>query len=267
MIRRPVVAGQFYPGARDSLKLAVEGYLTFDAKPKKVIGLATPHAGYIYSGKTAGHTFASAVIPQRCIILAPNHTGRGATAAIMTSGDWATPIGNISIDKDLCEKLISNTSLLKEDADAHVGEHSLEVQLPFLQFRQPILSIVPICLQRLGAERCRELGVAIANTIRKSGEDVLIVASTDMNHYESQETTIKKDNLAIERVLALDPEGLIHTCAEYNITMCGVIPTAVMLYAAKELGAKTAELVEHTTSGDASGDYDAVVGYAGFLVY
>lgn len=266
MIRKPAVAGQFYPGSKEALKKAVNEYLSFDMKPKTVLGLAAPHAGYIYSGATAGHTYASAIIPKKCIILAPNHTGAGSNAAIMLDGEWATPIGGVPIDKCLAGSLIEHSDLLKDDAIAHVAEHSLEVQLPFLQVKQPNLSIVPICLRHLSFEDCEALGKSIAKVIRDSGEDILIVASTDMNHYENQNTTTEKDNLAIQKVLSLDPKGLLDTCGENNITMCGVIPTAVMLIACKELGATKAELVEHTTSGDVSGDYDAVVGYAGFLI-
>jgi AmmeMemoRadiSam system protein B len=267
MIRRPAVAGQFYPGAKEALKSAVNEYLQYDVKPMKVLGLAAPHAGYIYSGATAGHTYASAVIPKKCIILSPNHTGMGASAAIMSSGEWSMPMGSVPVDEKLASALIYNCQLLKDDSTAHVAEHSLEVQLPFLQARQPELSIVPITLQHMVYENCYAIGMAIARTIKDSGEDILIVASTDMNHYENQETTTQKDDLAIKEVLALDPKALLNTCGENRVTMCGVIPTSIMLIACKELGAKEAKLVEHTTSGDVSGDYDAVVGYAGFLVY
>lgn len=267
MIRKPAVAGQFYPGAKEALTKAVEEYLAYDAEPKKVLGLAAPHAGYVYSGPTAGHTYASAVIPKKCIVLSPNHTGMGAAAAVMADGEWATPLGNIPIDKEIAAALLKNCAILKDDATAHVAEHSLEVQLPFLQVKQPDLSIVPITLQHPSWGGCEELGKAIAKTVKDSGEDILIVASTDMNHYESQNVTMEKDGLAIEKVLALDPKGLIATCGEHHITMCGVIPTAIMLIACKELGAKEAKLVEHTTSGEVSGDYDAVVGYAGFIIF
>lgn len=266
MIRKPAVAGQFYPGAKEALKNAVNEFLQFDAQPVKAFGVAAPHAGYIYSGGTAGHTYASAIIPKKCIVLSPNHTGMGASAAIMTSGEWSTPLGNIPIDEKLASSLKENCNLLTEDMTAHVAEHSLEVQLPFLQAKQPDLSIVPITFQHLMFEDCEAIGKAIAKTIKECGEDVLIVASTDMNHYENQTTTMHKDDMAIQRVLALDPKGLLSTCGEHRVTMCGVIPTSIMIVACKELGAEEAKLVEHTTSGDTSGDYDSVVGYAGFLV-
>lgn len=267
MIRKPAVAGQFYPGSKETLRKAVREYLSVDAKPKQVMGLAAPHAGYIYSGPTAGKTYARAAIPKKCIVLAPSHTGVGAKAAIMLEGAWETPLGNIPIDMELAKSLLDNCSLLTEDSLAHVSEHSLEVQLPFLQMLQPELLFVPICLQHIAFESCLAMGKAVAKTIMESGDEILIVASTDMNHFENQETTLKKDALAIEKVTALDPEGLLKVCSKEAITMCGVIPTAVMLVACKELGATKAELVNHSTSGDILGDYDSVVGYAGFIVY
>lgn len=267
MIRKPVVAGQFYPASKATLAEAIREYMPPSGNEKKVIGLAAPHAGYIYSGATAGKTYASAKIPKKVIILSPNHTGHGARAAIMSSGAWATPLGDVTVDSVLAEKLMSKCPLLTEDAIAHLGEHSLEVQLPFLISKEPKISIVPITIMHIGSAECTRIAHAIAETVKEASEDVVIVASTDMNHYERQDVTMKKDDLAIEKVVALDPEGLLGVCEENDVTMCGVIPTAIMLMAAKELGASTAELIEHTTSGDASGDYDSVVGYAGFLVY
>jgi len=267
MIRNPAVAGQFYPASRTALETEVKRFLSVSAKPVKVLGLVAPHAGYIYSGAVAGAVYASAVIPEKCIVLSPNHSGRGAPASLMTEGLWAMPTGDVPIDSVLAKKLLSNCRELEDDVHAHLAEHSLEVQLPFLIARQPKLSFVPLTVSHLPYETCRKIGEAIAKTITDSGEDVLIVASSDMNHYESQTSTEKKDRMAIERVLALDPPGLLTTCGEYRISMCGVVPTAIMLTAAKALGAKNAKLVSHTTSGEVSGDYDAVVGYAGIIVY
>lgn len=267
MIRRPAVAGQFYPGSKELLRKTVDSYLDSDREPRDVLGLAAPHAGYVYSGATAGRTYASAIIPEKCVIISPNHTGAGARAAVMTEGEWMTPLGNVPIDTALAADLLKRCPLLAGDSTAHVAEHSLEVQLPFLQERQPSLSIVPITIQHANFNSCETIGRAIASAIKESGKKILIVASTDMNHYENEEITKKKDNLAIEKVVGLDPEGLINTCGEYGITMCGVIPTAIMLVACIKLGATKGELIEHSTSGDVSGDFGAVVGYAGFLVY
>lgn len=266
MIRQPAVAGQFYSGNKEELEKEVKRYLKSDMKPQKAIGVISPHAGYMYSGPTAGAVLSAVAVPQTCIILSPNHTGAGASAAIMDSGSWHIPTGDVPVDSDFCTKLENNCNELTADTMAHKFEHSLEVQLPFLLARQPELHIVPITLSHLNFERCEKIGKAIAKTITESGKDVLIVASSDMNHYEEHELTKRKDQLAIDRVLALDPKGLLTTCAEHRITMCGVIPATIMLVAAKELGAKEAKLISHTTSGDTSGDYGAVVGYAGILV-
>ncbi len=266
MIREPAVAGQFYPGSKSSLEMQVKKYLSTGAIPQRAIGVIAPHAGYIYSGKTAGLVYAATVIPETCIVLSPNHTGEGAAAALMDRGSWRIPTGEVPIDEDLATALKEHCGDVRVDATAHLFEHSLEVQLPFLLARQPKLTFVPLTLQHLRYEVCEKIGMAIATTIRAAKKDILIVASSDMNHYESEDITRKKDTLAIDKVLALDPKGLLMTCAEHRITMCGVIPAAIMLIAARELGATKAELVSHTTSGDTSGDYQSVVGYAGIRV-
>lgn len=266
MIRKPAVAGYFYPREKEALQKAVLKYLKHPVQSKNILGLGAPHAGYIYSGATAGHTYASVILPKKYIILGPSHTGMGAEVAIMTNGEWETPLGNVPIDSDLAQKLMTHSNLFTEDSEAHSREHSLEVQLPFLKSKRPDFSFVPVCIQYIPFKECEALGQSIARVIQKSGEDILMIASTDMNHHENQETTIKKDNLAIQKILALDPEGLYRTCEDNGITMCGMIPTTVMLVACKEIGAISAELVEHTTSGEAAGDYNSVVGYAGFLI-
>lgn len=266
MERKPVVAGRFYSGTKSALEKELRRFLHSEEQPRKVLAVIAPHAGYIYSGAVAGATFASAIIPERCIVLSPNHTGMGRPAAVWASGSWEIPTGKIPVDEALAAKLVARSPELVEDASAHLQEHSLEVELPFLLARQPGLRIVPITLSQISATSCRKIGEAIADVLSDEGGDILIVASTDMNHYEDQTRTLAKDKLAIDRVLALDAEGLISTCGENRISMCGVVPTAVAIAAAKRLGAKKASLIEHKTSGDVSGDYDAVVGYAGFLI-
>jgi len=266
MIRQPAVAGQFYPGSKQALAEEVERYLKSDKKPVAAIGVVSPHAGYMYSGPTAGKVFAQTIVPETCIVLSPNHTGMGAMAAVMSDGSWELPTGEVPVDKNLAEKLRAACDDLSEDFVAHLQEHSLEVQLPFLLARQPKLSIVPITLQHIRYDACERVGNAIAAVIKDSRQDILIVASSDMNHYEEHELTKKKDQLAIDKVLELDPKGLLTTCASERISMCGVVPTAVMLIAAKQLGGTKAELISHMTSGDTSGDYGSVVGYAGIAV-
>lgn len=266
MDRKPVVAGQFYPGSKSSLKSEIERFLKIDAKPRKAIAAVAPHAGYVYSGAVAGKVFASVIVPKRCIVLSPNHTGMGARAAVWAHGSWQIPTGLIPVDEALAKKLLTVTPELTEDTTAHISEHSLEVELPFLLARQPDLTITPICIGRASIDVCRNIGEAIADVIKSENDYILIVASTDMNHYEDQKHTEEKDGMAIKRVETLDAEGLIRTCAQHRISMCGVLPTAIAIFAAKKIGATKATLVQHATSGDISGDYNAVVGYAGFVI-
>jgi len=265
-LREPAVAGAFYPDSEFALNEELERLIPKGRKKKKAIGLIAPHAGYVYSGAIAGEVFASAGIPDKVVLLGPNHTGLGDRAAVMDKGRWALPNGAPSIDGALAEKIIGASGIFTSDAAAHLREHSLEVQLPFLIHERPGIRFVPITVMGLSATLCQEAGSAIADVIRSSGEDILIVASSDMTHYEPQGSAAKKDSLAIDRVRRLDPEGLLEVVSRKEISMCGVIPSAIMLFAARRLGAKKASLVRYATSGDVSGDYDRVVGYAGMIV-
>ena len=264
--RSPVVAGTFYPADAESLNAELDRLTPFIAKKKKVIGIISPHAGYIYSGAVAGELIATVTIPKKTIIIGPNHTGLGPVASIMPKGIWSLPNGTVNVDSDLAEKIVSNTKILTPDESAHQREHSIEVQIPFLLRQRSDIEIVPITLMGLSLEPCRELGHSIAKAIKSVDEDVLIVASSDMTHYESAESAERKDKMAIEKILALDPEGLLEVVIRNQISMCGVIPATVMLFAAKELGAEKTSLVRYTNSGEVSGDYKQVVGYAGMMV-
>lgn len=266
VVRRPAVANQFYPGDPHRLHYEV-GRLMGDIKgEERAIGVVAPHAGYMYSGHVAGAVYARVHVPQRCIILGPNHTGFGADVAVMADGVWDMPLGAVPICSEVASQILTHCPLAENDAEAHIYEHSLEVQVPFLQYRQKDLEIVPICLSRLSYEDCEALGLAIGKVISKQPGDVLIVASTDMTHYEPQEQAEEKDRLAIERIMALDPKGLYSTVLGHRITMCGYIPTVVTLVAALTLGATGAELVKYATSGDITGDYRQVVGYSGIVI-
>jgi AmmeMemoRadiSam system protein B len=225
-----------------------------------------PHAGYIYSGAIAGETFAQVRIPPRVIVIGPNHRGVGHPAAVFPSGSWTTPLGEAAIDADLAQRLLSECPGLLADTAAHRFEHSLEVQVPFLQYLNPDVAIVPICLAHLPLTNLLSMGKALGEALARSGEDVLLVASSDMTHYESAEVARRQDRLALDRVLALDPEGLYRTVSEKRISMCGFMPTALMLAAAVEMGAATASLVRYGNSGDVTGDPSEVVGYAGVIV-
>jgi|SRR5438105_1379841 len=267
--RLPAVAGSFYESTPDRLRAQLAACFAPNPAPatkERFIGAVVPHAGLMYSGHVAAAFYALADLPKRLIILCPNHTGFGHYAAINREGDWRTPLGNVKIDSALADALMQNAAVLADDWRAHAREHSLEVQLPFLQQLLGDFTFVPICLAAPRYDLCQEVGNAIADVVATQHERVGIVASSDLNHYQNQEVTLKKDQRAIDQVLALDPRGLWRVVEEEDISMCGFIPTTAMLIAAKKLGATRARLVKHATSGDINGDYGHVVGYASILV-
>jgi AmmeMemoRadiSam system protein B len=225
-----------------------------------------PHAGYVYSGHVAGAVFSRIEIPESCIVLCPNHTGLGHALAIMSDGAWETPLGRVPIDSEVATALKRACPLLAEDSAAHRAEHAIEVELPFLQMRQPRLRFVPIALGTRDLVSLEQLGLAIAEVITAEKHPILIVASSDMNHYESDAVTRVKDGKALERILVLDAAGLHEVVTQQEVSMCGFGPAIVAITAAKKLGAQSAELVKYATSGDVSGDRDLVVGYAGVLL-
>ena len=270
ILRHPAVAGRFYPRDPDDLRTEARGFLSqssfVNQRPVRAIGCIVPHAGYMYSGHVAGAVFARVEIARRCIVMCPNHTGLGRALAIVSEGAWETPLGEVPIDVELAAELKRMFPALQEDAAAHRAEHAAEVELPFMQLRQPELTFVPIALGTRQFEPLELLGHALAEVISQQEESVLIVASSDMNHYESDTVTRVKDHRAIERILTLDPRGLYDVVTQQDISMCGFGPAVAMLTAARRLGAKSAELVKYATSGDVSGDRDRVVGYAGVAV-
>lgn len=271
-IRQPAVAGRFYPANPERLRAEVENYVAAPADvaadPKiRALGCVVPHAGYIYSGHVAGAVYRRLELPQRFVILCPNHTGMGEPLAIMSEGAWDTPLGEATIDEDLAEEFKRRMPLLSEDKEAHRSEHALEVQLPFLQVLAPAFRFVPIAIGTRNFEVLSALGVALGNILAHLRERVLIIASSDMNHYESDSITRVKDRRAIDQLLALDARGLYDVVRDGNISMCGYGPAVAMLTATRKLGATQAELIRYATSGDVSGDKDMVVGYAGIAVH
>jgi len=266
MTRKPVVAGQFYPASADELKTMIESMVNTEAVKSEVVGAVIPHAGYIYSGAVAGATISRIKFKETFIIIAPNHTGYGKPLSILTSGNWQTPMGNVAVDSELAKKILDGSKYLKEDALTHQYEHAIEVQLPFLQYFKPDVKIVPITLAHAGLEICRSIGQEIATSVKGTGREVVIIASSDMTHYESQKSAQSKDHQAINAILNLDETELLKKVAELDISMCGVIPATCLIAAAKELGANVAELVDYRTSGNVTGDYGNVVGYAGILL-
>ncbi len=268
-VRIAAVAGRFYPADPEDLRAEAQMYLSQAASgssPIRALGCIAPHAGYVYSGHVAGAVFARIEIPQRCVVLCPNHTGIGHALAIVSEGAWRTPLGDVTIDAGLAAALKQRFPALQEDPSAHRAEHAAEVELPFLQLRQAKLTFVPIAVGTGKFEALEQLGLALADVIAAQKDSVLIVASSDMNHYESETATHVKDHQAIERILTLDPRGLHDVVTQRNISMCGFGPAVAMLTATRELGAKSAELVKYATSGDISGDRAMVVGYAGVVV-
>ena len=266
MLRTPAVAGQFYPGQARELADTVKGYLACEVRPEPALAVVCPHAGYIYSGATVGKVLARVAIPERVVILGPNHRGLGGPVAVMSQGAWQTPLGEVELDRELGAKFIAHCPLAEEDPLAHRFEHSLEVQVPFLQALREDFKLTPIVIGGLRWDECQQAGKALARSVMEVGEPVLLFSSTDMNHYESDHVSRQKDQKALERVLALDPKGLYQVVTGGNISMCGVLPTAIVLVAAMEMGATQAELVDYTNSGETTGDRQQVVGYAGLII-
>jgi MEMO1 family protein len=270
LLRRPAVAGRFYPSDPDSLTREINRHL--GARPwgetriEDAKACVAPHAGYMYSGAVAAAVYRRLPPVASFVILGPNHFGRGTPLAIVSSGEWLTPLGRAPVDAELAAAVRSVCLELVEDADAHEGEHSLEVQIPFLQCVVGTFSFVPIALGGVPYATLCALGHAIARAIHELGRPVLIVASSDMNHYEPDGITRVKDRMAIDRMLALDPEGLYEVVQRERISMCGIGPAVVMLHAAKKLNAREALLEKYATSADAGGDAAAVVGYAGMII-
>jgi len=266
MIRNPVVAGQFYPGKPEQLRAMIEGMVDEKQAKEEVIGMVLPHAGYVYSGPVVGATLSRIKFKDTFIIMGPNHTGSGKPLSIMTEGTWKTPLGEVEVDSGLGKQILAESRYLQEDLGAHRYEHCIEVQLPFLQYFKPDIKIVPIILAYGSGAIYKEIGQQIAKTIKGLNRGVVLVASSDMNHYESQESTRRKDTQAIEAMLDLNEDELLRRVQEFDITMCGYAPAVSLISAAKELGATVAELVRYQTSGDTTGDYSAVVGYAGIVI-
>ena len=267
MLRLPAVAGRFYPSDPKELTSLVRKYSQPDSQhaPMPVKACLVPHAGYMYSGHVAGAVFARLELPKKIIVLGVRHYPRGEPAAILSSGAWRTPLEDAPIDEGLATALRRECPLLREDNVAHSTEHSLEVQLPFLQTLVPGLSFVPVALGTVQFESLVSVGEGIARVIRNSKEQVLLLTTSDLNHYEDDATTRTKDRKAIDRLLALDARGLYDTCRTEEISMCGLGPAVAMLTALNALGAKKAELVKYATSADVSGDRSQVVGYAGMI--
>ena len=266
-MRQPAVAGRFYPKSPAELSLEVNELLkknTSLEKPK-ALAVVSPHAGYVYSGQLAAETLSSVAIPETVILIGPNHHGRGAPVALSTR-TWKMVFGNVPVDNDLARLLLDHSAHICVDESAHDPEHSLEVQIPFLQQLQKNLHIVPLVVSRISFELCEDVAKSLAEAIKAFGKDTLIVASSDMSHYESRAAAEKKDRLALRDIENLNPHDLYNTVFSNQISMCGVIPVVITLLAANILGAESSHLVGYTDSGYISGDTNQVVGYAGIVI-
>jgi len=267
LIRKPAVSGSFYPGRAEDIRKTVKRMVDVEVKKEKAICVISPHAGFEYSGPVAGAVFSSVTLPDHFIILGPSHRAIQCHIAIMKEGVWETPLGHIQVESRLAELIMKFTSLITEDYEAHLNEHSLEVQLPFIQYFKEDITIVPVCISYYSSyEELEELGKAISMGIKEFDKEVMIVASTDMSHYVQQEVAKKKDFLAIDKILQLDAKGLHDTVQSEDISMCGFQPTTSAIVASKELGAEKATLIKYQTSGDTTGNYKEVVGYAGIRI-
>ncbi len=264
MARPALYSGTWYPSDKKEL----EKYFEAGAKKQEAKAAVCPHAGWLYSGKTAGKVFSELKPSPLYIVIGPNHRGRGAPVSVYPGGSWQTPAGDLDIDEEAAASIADLSKYAKLDDTAHIQEHSLEVQAPFIKLTSPSAKIVPICMYDYSPETCKDLGLAIAKVAlgKQVNKNLLIIASTDMSHYVAASRRKRQNGLAIDKILSLDPEGLLSTVEENGISMCGAGPVAAALWAAKELGASKGRLVNYSTSGDVTGDNREVVGYAGIII-
>ncbi|MDH7478313.1 MAG: AmmeMemoRadiSam system protein B [Candidatus Bathyarchaeota archaeon] len=274
-IRRPCQAGAFYEGTAESLKRQIKNCFLHElgpgkipevakAGPRNIIGLVCPHAGYMFSGPVAAHAYYQLALDGKldvAVVFGPNHTGYGSALAVMDEGVWRTPLGDVEVDGETAKQIVRESRIVDVDESAHRLEHSIEVQLPFLQYLYGSqFKIVPICFLMQDLSSARDVGKAVAKVL--AGKNAVIIASSDMTHYEPQERAAKNDRLALEAVEAMDEAKFYSTIEAYNISACGYGPISALIVAAKVLGAKEAKVLCYKTSGDIIGDYSSVVGYA-----
>ena len=271
MIRNPAVAGAFYYQDKEMLLEQIRECVNPDSKKEEACGIVVPHAGFMYSGEVAGEVYSSIEMPDTFVILGPNHTGYGKDFSIETNGIWRMPLGDVKVDSALAEEIFKHSKVLEIDEIAHQREHSIEVQIPFMQYFSDRFQIVPIAVRHYPStdsflDRCVEVGNAIAEAVKETNEKVVVVASTDFSHYESQQTASINDKKALDAILKLDSKKLFQEVSERDISMCGYGPVAVTITACKRLGCSKTKLVDYKTSGDVTGDYSQVVGYGGVII-
>jgi len=280
MIRKPAVAGIFYERNPDSLKKQIEWCFEHKLGPGKIPeetfnkreikGAMAPHAGYQYSGPIAAHSYYKIFedgFPETFVILSPNHTGLGSGISTMIEGEWETPLGNVRIDEEFTVKLVDNAGIIDFDATSHIQEHSLEVQLPFLQYFSNDFEIVPVSMWMQDLESSYEIGKSIKKTAEALRKDIVVIASSDMTHYKPQNIAKQNDSQVLDAINSMDEKLMIKRVLDMNVTMCGYGPVATTIIASKELGAQNAEILKYATSGDTTGDESAVVGYASAIFW
>ncbi len=263
--REPSVAGTFYPSDAREIRAFAEPLLISKAFPLSVRAVILPHAGYIYSGETACRVLSRIHVPDKIFLIGPNHRAVGSDFALFTQGEWQTPLGRVPIDSEMASRLLEMSHDLAHDEEAHRVEHSLEVELPLLQIKNPVIKIIPLIVGTLNLEAAREVALACGQCLPTQGEPLLVVVSNDMSHYESDEATRRKDQYALRAIENLDEEALVKAVVQYNITMCGFVPVYMLLVMKDLLGIRKATLIDYRTSADSTGDKDRVVGYAGFI--
>jgi MEMO1 family protein len=266
MIRPAAVAGSFYPAESSELVRLLETCATPGLERSPAVGVLVPHAGYLYSGAVAGRVYASVSLPRRFVILGPNHTGQGEAFAVYENGHWETPLGTVPVDEPLAAGLLRRYPAARHDPQAHRREHSLEVQIPFLQHLAGDFRFVPLCIGSHRLEELLALGEAIAQVIRDAAEAVLLVISSDMSHYEPADLARQHDEEALEPLERLDAEELHRVVHSRGISMCGIAPAVAGLAAARSLGASAGRRVAYAHSGETTGDFDQVVSYAGLVL-
>lgn len=265
MKRPPAVAGTFYPGQAEQLRAEVESFLKPESFKQSAFGAVIPHAGYVYSGGVAGEVFSLLEIPPTVLILNPNHTGAGRSFSVWPDGHWTTPLGDVPVDAGLAAELTNACPPLVADVRAHLHEHSGEVMLPFLQVVRSDVSVVMVVVDMAPLAQLQQLGRDIAKVLAGVQPRPLIIASSDMTHFQPETVARAQDKLAIDEMLKLDEAGLYEVVTDRGITMCGVAPTTVAIAALRELGATRGELIKYDTSASAGGDASSVVGYAGVI--
>jgi len=266
MTRKPIVADQFYSADPHRLKKTIEGFREKETSKIDAKGVILPHAGYIYSGKVATITVEKIKPKNKVIVLGPNHTGLGKPFSMFAKGEWETPFGTIRVEEELAQQILSNSNIIEEDYAAHLHEHSIEVELPILYHFFGEFKLVPIVCATADLETYRKVAYDISKAVNNKS-DILIVASSDMTHYEEDSQARKKDSIAIESIMKLDEENLLKQARKNNISMCGIAPVCILIACCKLLKAHKATVTLYQTSADTSGDYSSVVGYLGAVIY